>query len=175
MVTREEEAASHQEEDRNSNIKWKRSKRLVMLIYFRNSRVLPRPFQHSGPPCLLHVQYRSQVTWQTSASSEVATREGMDIARGCRMRPQCVHVRARTRTRACARVLARVRRRRGPMRAYDTFYECLWVCWAKRGSKRTARDRQASNSPHFPHRVLSTLTHDRESLHTRMHKTFCEH
>ena len=35
------------------------------------------------------IRYCSQVTWQTSASSEIATRKGMDIARGCRMRPQC--------------------------------------------------------------------------------------
>ena len=48
-----------------------------------------------------------------SASSEVATREGMDIACRCRMHPQCA--RAHTRTHACVRVLARVHRRRDPI------------------------------------------------------------
>ena len=51
------------------------------------------------------------------------------------------------------------------LHAYDTFYERWWVCWAKRGSTRTARGRQAFNSLYF---FPSSL----EYLHMWIHEAF---
>ena len=90
--------------------------------------ILALSIQHMYPTYSI-IQYRSQVTWQVRASSEVASRAGISIARararGCRTSARArssarAHARAHVRARSSARVRVRAPRarvhvrRRGP-------------------------------------------------------------
>ena len=115
----------------------------------------------------MYVQYRSQLTWQTSASSEKVTRVASTFTHACKTRPRRASASTRMRTLAHirARALASTYRAwpnyctnktmvaRSRQQAFRVlivhFDERWWVYWAKRGSKRFARHRQASYSPYF--------------------------
>ena len=130
----------------------------------------------------LSIQYRSQLTWQTSASSEELTR-GLVV----HTRVQKVASEWYSRAQALAHALASTYRRRGPIIVLkrqwwqhrdSRQFTCLSYFLMrtgefadKRGSKRLARSRQASTLQ-FSCQVLSTRERNHEYFHTPRHKMF---